>query len=1412
MTDKKITALPELTTPADDDLLAIVDDVAGTATTKKVTMGNIGSLIDHIAIQNIGTNSHTQIDSHISNSSNPHSVTLEQARTQSNLVTGSINMNSNLIYNLSTPSDGSDATTKDYVDSLIQGVEWQDSVNSSVNFVTSEPGGPSIGDRYINTATGTSSGTSQSVTANYIYEWNGSTWTETITSEGFAVWIDSEDTAYVFNGSSWVKFGSTITHNNLASLQGGTSNEYYHLTSAQRTDLTDSGDSSLHYHSTDRARANHTGSQISTTIYDFDEASQDAVGNIFNDTSTVDFTYTDGTPEIIADVIQTALDHTNFLSIGSNTHAQIDTAITNSAAHIADNSQAHSDYMLNTGDTASGTYNFDSNTLVIDASNDRVGIGTASPSAKLHLATATSFLEFEETDGTADKRRYLMLGVTDAFRLRALEDDDSFVRDIITFKHDGNVGIGTTSPDVALDIETTDGTGLRIYRNSGNSGLQIQNNNDIVYFGMNDADNIALGFSADHTNAPFQITSAGNVGIGTDSPASPLETKRSDTGTHWTLDRAGTDVATIGASSTDLRFNVVTGGNIILNQAQADVDTFIRGNSLTSIFARASDGFVGIGTTSPIVKTSIESTGNEVIASLSALPNGALSLGNSATSAILNFGQNTGTYAWIQSRNEAATGASYPLVLNPLGGYVGIGTDSPSERLHLIGTQIIDPNSASVGLKIFGDSTFRATFFQDGSDVFNIYNYDESGAALADLHLGRTSGGTGLYYDASVDKWGIGITTPQLNLHIHEDSSDSSGIMFSNTTTGSTTNDGFLVGIDASENAVIYNSENTAIRFGVNSSDEMRLHSSGGLALGGTYYATDPGANNLIVEGDVGIGTDSPGAELEIARDDTATDAQLLVYQAGTGDAVQRFYVDARRHFEMGVDYTGGDFYISEGNDGLTTDTAFFIDGANKYIGINSVTPGAQLEVVGGTTANFFSANKADGIRIQNSAAGSMSILGFDGSGYNDLDIRAKTGFGVQLFLDTSGYVGIGTTSPGTELEVDGDIGIGRVAGGYTFRETVGGGERAGIHSDATNELIFKYGAAAEGMRIDSSGNVGIGTSSPDAKLDISLAGSDTPGQSGAIKLARSTDTTLAHMIRLDATNKNLHFDRQDNSDDWYSTMTLERNTGNVGIGTASPNALLSLSSAGGGNMLSLTDTETTETTANPILSFYYGATPTRLGYVGFGSESHSDLFLNSDRAGIRMRDSTGEVFYINNGNVGIGDDTPSYELDVTGTIRGTNYRSGDGTLGMTGTCNYNKDLVIKDGLVTACSGITSYWSTPGIAFNPRDNTIEFSSDDSARINDSTEPQAFSCPVELPNGAVITGTVVFGSDTGNTWFLRRSSLSDGATAITLATAIHDTEDTTITSGTVDNSLYSYSLLTTIGQNDLIDGARITYTT
>ena len=58
-------------------------------------------------------------------------------------------------------------------------------------------------------------------------------------------------------GYEWADISGLTDHEGLTGLLGGAANDHHHITSAQRTDLTDSGDSTLHYHASDRSVDNH---------------------------------------------------------------------------------------------------------------------------------------------------------------------------------------------------------------------------------------------------------------------------------------------------------------------------------------------------------------------------------------------------------------------------------------------------------------------------------------------------------------------------------------------------------------------------------------------------------------------------------------------------------------------------------------------------------------------------------------------------------------------------------------------------------------------------------------------------------------------------------------------------------------------------------------------------------------------------------------------------------------------------------------------------------------------------------------------------------------------------------------------------------------------------------------------------
>ncbi len=116
------------------------------------------------------------------------------------------------ITTLPTPTAGSEPATKDFVESLVQGLDWQQSVLGELD---TPPGTPAAGDRYLVIATATGDWVGRE---NDIAEWDGSAWVFTSPNEGFAAWIEDTNVQKVWNGTAWVLFGSTVDHGNLIGL------------------------------------------------------------------------------------------------------------------------------------------------------------------------------------------------------------------------------------------------------------------------------------------------------------------------------------------------------------------------------------------------------------------------------------------------------------------------------------------------------------------------------------------------------------------------------------------------------------------------------------------------------------------------------------------------------------------------------------------------------------------------------------------------------------------------------------------------------------------------------------------------------------------------------------------------------------------------------------------------------------------------------------------------------------------------------------------------------------------------------------------------------------------------------------------------------------------------------------------
>ena len=140
-----------------------------------------------------------------------------------------------------------------------------------------------------------------------------------------------------------------------------------------------------------------------------------------------------------------------------------------------------------------------------------------------------------------------------------------------------------------------------------------------------------------------------------------------------------------------------------------------------------------------------------------------------------------------------------------------------------------------------------------------------------------------------------------------------------------------------------------------------------------------------------------------------------------------------------------------------------------------------------------------------------------DTSGEIDFQSNGTT----KVHMDSSGNVGIGTSSPGKPLDVKPGAATStvRVRGRDSddkaiiqFTDSGATAEKATIAAESSGDIIISPNGA-ERMRIDPSGNVGIGTSSPSQKLDVngtinataftgngsSLTGISIPTTTGAV-------------------------------------------------------------------------------------------------------------------------------------------------------------------------------------------------------------------------------------------------------------------------------------------------------------------------
>ena len=707
--------------------------------------------------------------------------------------------------------------------------------------------------------------------------------------------------------------------------------------------------------------------------------------------------------------------------------------------------------------------------LYWDNTNDRLGIGTTSPVGKLHINSGTN-RNLRITNGVQSTTGIDIQSINDAVTANMpLTLSGSLIALM-----EGNVGVGTTSPDYKLEVQ-----GVISSADSGLQKVTFANvGNDLVLTANADATNVTAnilfkssGSGGSAVSEKMRIDRAGNVGIGTTDPTGKLEVQRSQVTTQFdrdcflrlhptaTTDEGGLTNIFFGTSTTN-NFGVAVGGRkggagdtSSTNNPEFSVrilNDSITGTEVLNINTAGNATFAGDITGVGAITTTLGS--------------GGVSLSGYASPDLgfigYNYINNNGTESVSQSARNSWR----------------FKFGSGSDRSMYIGYRA--PNAAATAFdeRLTIDSSGNATFAATANANI-VISRDNMYVDAGQFYIGADDGTTdNTFRQAVID--GVfkiesresGTWTPRLTI----DTSGNVGI--GTATPSSLSSNTFNLSLNSTRNDL-----SSALFLQSNGSTKASLYwDTAGLNIqtsSGDTKFTAGGSERMRIEsgGDVGIGTTSPDAKLDIEKPAAGTTFVPYLQLSQTATASDTKYGILFKNTQYGWDQgrisverqssaSNFDLILSSSSAGSLVE-GIRIDHSGK-VGIGTSAPTTKLQVAGTISSSSTVENGTAQISILNANTATPAEQFYVGNNLGDVDFGNKrgalkffTGTTEKMRITSAGNVGIGTTNPVHKLSVNG---------------------------------TFKYGSALEQAGAVSSGEPSNPPeSAPDAYLDIKVNGTD---------------------------------------------------------------------------------------------------------------------------------------------------------------------------------------------------------------------------------------------------------------------------------------------------------------------------------